>query len=306
MMRGHVLVRPGHARAARAAAAAAGSRRRGGPGAGGADLRHRSEGLPARPSEVSHADPVRPRVRRRAGRGRAARCAACARATRSWRRRRRRAAICYYCQREQENLCAQVMETMVLGAYAEYVKLPGSVVRTNLFAKPRGAAVYARRHCSSRSPASCTGSRTSALRPDDTVRADRRRCDRAAAPAASCARAVSSGSRWWRARARPRRAGAGARRDGPARSSAEAARAPVLELTRRTRCRRRHRVHRPGSGLGAGAASGAPRRPGGAVRRLPERHGGALRHPPAALRPGVGRPARSTSRRATCGPRTSC
>jgi len=44
---------------------------------------------------------------------------------------------CYYCEREQENLCEQTMETMVMGAYAEYVKLPGAVVRTNLYAKPR-------------------------------------------------------------------------------------------------------------------------------------------------------------------------
>jgi L-iditol 2-dehydrogenase len=43
---------------------------------------------------------------------------------------------CYHCRREQENLCPQVMETMVHGAYAEYLKLPGAVVRTNLFAKP--------------------------------------------------------------------------------------------------------------------------------------------------------------------------
>src|SRR5229473_2321122 len=31
---------------------------------------------------------------------------------------------CYYCERQQENLCDTVMETMVLGAYAEYIKLP--------------------------------------------------------------------------------------------------------------------------------------------------------------------------------------
>lgn len=43
---------------------------------------------------------------------------------------------CYYCERKQENLCDSVMETMVLGAYAEYVKLPARVVDTNLFLKP--------------------------------------------------------------------------------------------------------------------------------------------------------------------------
>lgn len=43
---------------------------------------------------------------------------------------------CYFCEREQENLCDTVMETMVLGAYAEFVRLPARVVRTNLFPKP--------------------------------------------------------------------------------------------------------------------------------------------------------------------------
>lgn len=43
---------------------------------------------------------------------------------------------CYFCAREQENLCPQVMETMVHGAYAEYIKLPAPIVRTNLFLKP--------------------------------------------------------------------------------------------------------------------------------------------------------------------------
>jgi L-iditol 2-dehydrogenase len=43
---------------------------------------------------------------------------------------------CYYCVREQQNLCPQAMETMVLGAYGEYVKVPGHVVRTNMYHKP--------------------------------------------------------------------------------------------------------------------------------------------------------------------------
>lgn len=45
---------------------------------------------------------------------------------------------CFYCSREQENLCPQVMDTMVHGAYAEYVKVPGHIVKTNLYAKPAG------------------------------------------------------------------------------------------------------------------------------------------------------------------------
>lgn len=40
---------------------------------------------------------------------------------------------CYHCDRGQENLCADVMDRIVLGAYAEYIKLPASIVRTNLY-----------------------------------------------------------------------------------------------------------------------------------------------------------------------------
>lgn len=43
---------------------------------------------------------------------------------------------CYLCARQQENLCPQVMEMMVMGAYADYVKLPAHIVRTNLYQKP--------------------------------------------------------------------------------------------------------------------------------------------------------------------------
>jgi L-iditol 2-dehydrogenase len=75
---------------------------------------------------------------------------------------------CYYCQREQENLCAQVMDTMVMGAYAEYVKLPGSVVRTNLYAKPRDLS-YA--EAALLEPLACVlhGLVPVRLRPDDAV-----------------------------------------------------------------------------------------------------------------------------------------
>ena len=39
---------------------------------------------------------------------------------------------CYYCRHKQENLCTIIMDTMVLGAYAEYVKLPSAIVETNI------------------------------------------------------------------------------------------------------------------------------------------------------------------------------
>ncbi|GIW45383.1 MAG: sorbitol dehydrogenase [Candidatus Binatia bacterium] len=44
---------------------------------------------------------------------------------------------CYFCAREQENLCETVIETMVLGAYGEYVKIPARTVRANVYPKPR-------------------------------------------------------------------------------------------------------------------------------------------------------------------------
>lgn len=44
---------------------------------------------------------------------------------------------CYYCKRQQENLCDTVMETKVLGAYAEYIKLPAHIVSVNVYQKPR-------------------------------------------------------------------------------------------------------------------------------------------------------------------------
>jgi L-iditol 2-dehydrogenase len=46
--------------------------------------------------------------------------------------------ICFYCQRGQQNLCPQVMEKMVMGAYADYLLVPSHVVATNAFRKPPG------------------------------------------------------------------------------------------------------------------------------------------------------------------------
>ena len=75
---------------------------------------------------------------------------------------------CYYCRRQQQNVCDTLMETMVLGAYAEFVKLPARVVRQNLYRKPAhvpfgvGALLE---------PLSCVlhGLGRIPLRPDDTV-----------------------------------------------------------------------------------------------------------------------------------------
>lgn len=75
---------------------------------------------------------------------------------------------CYHCGREQENLCPQAMETMVHGAYAEYLKLPGAVVRTNLFAKPARIPFT---EAALLEPLACVvhGLSHVRLRPDDTV-----------------------------------------------------------------------------------------------------------------------------------------
>jgi L-iditol 2-dehydrogenase len=43
---------------------------------------------------------------------------------------------CFYCERGQENLCPQVIDTMVMGAYADFLLLPAHVVARNTFRKP--------------------------------------------------------------------------------------------------------------------------------------------------------------------------
>jgi L-iditol 2-dehydrogenase len=75
---------------------------------------------------------------------------------------------CFHCLREQENLCPQVMPTMVHGAYAEYVNLPAHIVTTNLYPKPRGLA-YA--EAALLEPLACVlhALRPVRLRFDDTV-----------------------------------------------------------------------------------------------------------------------------------------
>lgn len=75
---------------------------------------------------------------------------------------------CYFCERSQENLCDTVMETMVLGAYAEYIKLPARIVKTNLYTKP---ATLAFSVGALLEPLSCVthGLEFVPLRPDDTI-----------------------------------------------------------------------------------------------------------------------------------------
>ncbi len=75
---------------------------------------------------------------------------------------------CFYCRRGQENLCETLMQTMVLGAYADYVHLPSRVVRTNLFVKPKAITFPV---AALLEPLACVlhGLDFVSLRPDDTV-----------------------------------------------------------------------------------------------------------------------------------------
>jgi L-iditol 2-dehydrogenase len=43
---------------------------------------------------------------------------------------------CFFCDRGQENLCAQAMDRIVMGAYADYLLVPEHIVRRNMFLKP--------------------------------------------------------------------------------------------------------------------------------------------------------------------------
>lgn len=43
---------------------------------------------------------------------------------------------CRYCKKRLHNLCENIMQTKVMGAFAEYVLLPAHIVRQNVFHKP--------------------------------------------------------------------------------------------------------------------------------------------------------------------------
>ncbi len=114
---------------------ARGRRRSSGQGAGGADLRHRSEGLPARLSRPHDraAGAVRPRTGRsdRGSRARRARLQeGHARGGAEFGALR----MCFYCSKHQENLCEDLLFNN--GAYAEYIRIPRRIVETNMLAVP--------------------------------------------------------------------------------------------------------------------------------------------------------------------------
>lgn len=43
---------------------------------------------------------------------------------------------CAFCKMGRENLCTTIMDEKVLGAYADFIKLPARIVKTNMFKKP--------------------------------------------------------------------------------------------------------------------------------------------------------------------------
>lgn len=75
---------------------------------------------------------------------------------------------CYFCMREQENLCETVIETMVLGAFGDYVKIPARTVRANVYPKPEHLSFAT---AALLEPLACVthGLEGLATRPDDTA-----------------------------------------------------------------------------------------------------------------------------------------
>src|SRR5262249_20303964 len=47
---------------------------------------------------------------------------------------------CFWCERDEEELCEHVMPDMLLGAYADYIAVPARVVERNCFPKPAGVS----------------------------------------------------------------------------------------------------------------------------------------------------------------------
>jgi L-iditol 2-dehydrogenase len=75
---------------------------------------------------------------------------------------------CYWCAREQEELCDQIMERVAWGAYAEYLELPDYIVRQNLYPKPPELP-WAQAALLEPLASVVRGQRALTLRPDDTV-----------------------------------------------------------------------------------------------------------------------------------------
>lgn len=75
---------------------------------------------------------------------------------------------CYWCEKGQGNLCESIMESKVLGAYAEYVLVPAHIVAQNMFRKPEGLSFA---EAAILEPLACVvyGLKQIPVRHDDTV-----------------------------------------------------------------------------------------------------------------------------------------
>lgn len=75
---------------------------------------------------------------------------------------------CHYCRRGMENLCADTMKNMVLGAYSEYIKVPRRIVESNIFKKPESLSYE---EAAILEPLACVvhGMNPLSIRPDDTI-----------------------------------------------------------------------------------------------------------------------------------------
>jgi len=74
---------------------------------------------------------------------------------------------CYHCLREEENICTTLFP-MLLGGYAEYIRVPAKIVRKNLFPKPLSLSFA---EAALLEPLSCVihSLEQVRLRPDDTA-----------------------------------------------------------------------------------------------------------------------------------------
>jgi len=75
---------------------------------------------------------------------------------------------CRYCAKMQYNLCENIMDTKILGAFAEYIVVPQHIVSQNLFIKPRDLSFE---EAAWMEPIACVvhGMRIAGVRPDDIV-----------------------------------------------------------------------------------------------------------------------------------------
>ena len=75
---------------------------------------------------------------------------------------------CEHCRRGYGNLCDYTMSTMMLGAYAEYIRVPAHIVKTNVFLKPSHLSFLA---SAALEPLSCVvyGDEQLTIKENDTV-----------------------------------------------------------------------------------------------------------------------------------------